>query len=112
MPIRAEYRKYYDARWRKLRLAMLEAAGNLCQMCHEPHRLLNVAHLSGDPADRMSLTVLCPRCHSRLNAGRRAAMGRRTRARQQGQLWLSSELEVAPLPVRLWPMRLRQMNLF
>jgi len=39
-------------------------------------------------------------------------MARRTRARQRGQLWLSDELEVAPIPVRLWPMRLRQMDLF
>ena len=112
MPIRAEYRKYYDARWRKFRLSMLEAAGNICQMCHKPHRLLNVAHLSPDPADRMSLTVLCPSCHSKRNGAQRAAMARRTRARKRGQMWLSDELEVAPVPVRLWPMRLRQMDLF
>ncbi|MGA2132599.1 MAG: hypothetical protein ABSH50_09925 [Bryobacteraceae bacterium] len=112
MPIRAEYRKYYDARWRKLRQAMLEAAGHVCQMCHRPHRLLNVAHLSSDPADRTALTVLCPSCHSRHNAAQRLAMSRRTRARKRGQLWLTSELEVAPMPVRLWPMRLRQMDLF
>lgn len=30
MPIRDDNRKYYDARWRKFRLGMLEAAGNLC----------------------------------------------------------------------------------
>lgn len=112
MPIRAEYRKYYGARWRKFRLSMLEAAGNVCQMCHQPHRLLNVAHLSSDPADRRSLTVLCPSCHSKTNAPHRLAMARRTRARKRGQMWLSSELEVAPMPVRLWPMRLRQMDLF
>ena len=112
MPIRPEFRKYYDARWRKLRLTMLEAAGNVCQMCHRPHRLLNVAHLSGDPANRAALTVLCPSCHSKRNAAQRMAMGRRTRANKRGQMWLSDELEVAPMPVRLWPMRLRQMNLF
>ena len=112
MPIRPEYRKYYGARWRKIRAMMLEAAGNVCQMCHRPHRLLNVAHLSPDPADRGSLTVLCPSCHSRRNAAQRLAMTRRTRARKRGQMWLSGELEVAPMPVRLWPMRLRQMDLF
>jgi len=112
MPIRAEYRKYYDARWRKFRLSMLEAAGNVCQMCHHPHRLLNVAHLSHDPADRVALTVLCPSCHSKHNAAQRVAMARRTRARKRGQLWLTDELEVAPMPVRLWPLRLRQMDLF
>ncbi len=112
MPIRAEYRKFYDARWRKFRLTMLEAAGNVCQMCHKPHRLLNVAHLSSDPADHRFLAVLCPSCHSRRNAAQRVAMTRRTRASKRGQMWLSDELEVAPLPVRLWPMRLRQMDLF
>ncbi len=112
MPIRTEYRKYYDARWRKFRLTMLEAAGNVCQMCRQPHRLLNVAHLSNDPADRTRLTVLCPRCHSKTNAAQRTAIARRTRARRRGQLWLSDELEVAPEPVRLWPIRLRQMDLF
>src|ERR1035438_4365725 len=101
MPIRAEYRKYYDARWRKFRLTMLEAAGNVCQMCHQPHRLLNVAHLSHDPADRTCLTVLCPRCHSKHTPAQRSPRPRRTRARQRGQLWLSDELEVAPVPVRL-----------
>jgi hypothetical protein len=53
-----------------------------------------------------------PRCHSKHNAAHVTAMARRTRARQRGQLWLSDELEVAPVPVRLWPMRLRQMDLF
>ena len=83
-----------------------------CQMCHRPHRLLNVAHLSADPADRTTLTVLCPSCHSRRNAAHRNAITRRTRARKRGQMWLTDELEVAPTPVRLWPMRLRQMDLF
>ena len=112
MPIRAEYRKYYDARWRKFRLTMLEAAGHVCQMCHQPHRLLRVVNLSHDPADRTRLTVLCPSCHAKQSATQRNAVARRTRARKRGQMWLSGELEVAPLPVRLWPMRLRQMDLF
>ena len=112
MPIRPEYRKYYDSRWRKFRLSMLEAAGHRCQICRQPHRLLNVVHLSNDPADFVHLTVLCPSCHSRHNTAQRAAMTRRARARKRGQLWLSDELEVAPLPLRLWPMRLRQMDLF
>ena len=112
MPIRPEYRKYYDARWRKFRLTMLDAAGNVCQKCHRPHRLLNVAHLSHDPADRQSLTVLCPSCHAKNDTRQRIAMTRRTRALKRGQMWLTDELEVAPLPVRMWPLRLRQMNLF
>ena len=112
MPIRPEYRKYYDARWRRLRLTLLEAAGNVCQNCGSPHRLLNVAHLSHEPADRTSLVGLCPRCHSLHDTPQRLAVTRRTRARKRGQLWLSQELEIAPLPVRMWPAKLRQLRLF
>ena len=43
MPIRADNRKDYDARWRKFRLPMLQPAGNICERCGKPHRLLNVA---------------------------------------------------------------------
>jgi hypothetical protein len=56
--------------------------------------------------------VLCPSCHSKYATAQRIAMTRRTRARKHGQMWLTEEMEVAPLPVRMWPMRLRQMNLF
>src|SRR5689334_21956235 len=65
MSLRPEYRKFYDARWRKLRVAALEAAGYVCQRCGKAHRLLNVAHLTHDPADRGSLAVFCPSCHAR-----------------------------------------------
>ena len=58
MPIRPEIRRFYDARWRKFRLTALAAAGYRCQRCGRPHRLLNVAHLSHDPADRRSLPQL------------------------------------------------------
>ncbi len=112
MPIRAEARKYYDAGWRRLRLGVLDAAGHRCQHCHQPHRLLNVAHLTHDPADRSSLAVLCPSCHAKHDTPQRIAMTRRTRAQKQGQLWLSEELELAPFPLRTWPPRLRQMRLF
>jgi len=112
MPIRPEFQKYYDARWRKLRLAALEAAGNVCQRCGKPHRLLNLAHLSHDPADRRMLAVLCPSCHSKNDTPQRIAMTRRTRAQKRGQLWLSEELQLAPFPLRTWPARLRQMELF
>ncbi len=112
MPIRLDNRKYYDARWRKFRLAMLDAAGNKCQRCGKAHRLLNVAHLSHDPADKQSLAVLCPSCHSKNDTPQRIAMTRRTRANRRGQLWLSDEIRLAPYPVRTWPMALRQMDLF
>ena len=112
MPIRAEYRKYYGARWRKLRRVALAGAGDRCQHCHQPHRLLNVAHLTHDPADHSTLAVLCPSCHAIHDTPQRIAMTRRTRARKHGQLWLSEELEIAPFPPRTWPPRLRQMRLF
>ena len=112
MPIRPEYRKFYDARWRKFRLAALEAAQNVCQRCGRAHRLLNVAHLSHDPADRGSIAVLCPSCHAKHDTPQRLAMTRRNRAKKRGQLWLSEEIEFAPFPVRTWPLRLRQMDLF
>jgi hypothetical protein len=112
MPIRLDNRRYYDARWRKFRLAMLEAAGNVCERCKKPHRLLNVAHLNHDPADKRFLAVLCPSCHSRNDTGQRIAMTRRTWAQRRGQMWLSDEIHYAPYPVRTWPMALRQLDLF
>jgi hypothetical protein len=112
MPIRAEYRKFYRADWRKFRQTMLELAGNVCQGCGRPHRMLNVAHLSHDPADRVRLAVLCPSCHSKHDTGQRVAVTRRTRARRRGQLWLSADLEMAAVPARMLPPKLRQMELF
>jgi len=112
MPIRADNRRFYDARWRKFRLTMLDAAGNVCERCGKPHRLLNVAHLSHDPADRQWLAVLCPSCHSKNDTPQRIAMTRRTRAQKRGQLWLMDEILFAPFPVRTWPLTLRQMSLF
>lgn len=112
MPIRPEFRKFYRADWRRFRLAMLELAGNLCQSCGRPHRMLNVAHLSHDPEDRSSLAVLCPSCHARHDTKQRVAATRRTRAQRRGQLWLSPDLELAPVPVRLLPPSLRQLRLF
>jgi hypothetical protein len=112
MPIRPDNRKFYDARWKKFRIAALEAAGHVCQRCGKPHRLLNVAHLSHDPADRKAIAVLCPSCHSKNDTPQRIAMTRRTRAQNRGQLWLTDEMRLAPFPVRTWPMALRQMELF
>jgi hypothetical protein len=65
MPIRPEIRQFYDAPWRKFRLTALAVVGHRCQRCGRPHLLLNVAHLSHDPADRQLLAVLCPSCHTR-----------------------------------------------
>jgi len=112
MPIRPDCRKYYDARWRKFRLAMIEAAGNVCERCGKNHRMLNVAHLSHDPADRRFIAVLCPSCHSKNDTAQRIAMTRRSRAQKHGQMWLTEDIRLAPYPVRTWPMQLRQLSLF
>ena len=112
MPIRAEYRRFYRADWRRFRLAMLEKAAHACESCGRPHRMLNLAHLSHDPADRLRLAVLCPSCHARHDTPQRVAVTRRTRAYRRGQLWLSRDLEMAAVPVRLLPFELRQMTLF
>ena len=112
MPIRVDNRKYYGARWRRFRLAVLQAAGNVCQRCGKPHRLLNVAHLSHDPADHRTVAVLCPSCHSKNDTPQRIAMTRRTHAQKRGRLWLTEEIRWAPFPVRTWPARLRQLKLF
>ena len=112
MPIRPEYRTYYRADWRRLRLEMIERAGNVCESCRRPHRMLNLTHLSEDPADRLRLAVLCPSCHSRLDAARRVAATRRTQSYRRGQMWLSKDLEFAALPARLLPLEFRQLKLF
>jgi hypothetical protein len=79
---------------------MLEVAGDVCQRCGKPHRLLNVAHLTHDPTDREFLAVLCPRCHAKNDTRQRIAMTRRTWAQRRGQLWLSEEIRLAPFPIR------------
>jgi 5-methylcytosine-specific restriction endonuclease McrA len=112
MPIRPENRRYYDARWRQFRVALLAAAGHVCQRCGKPHRLLNVAHLTHDPTDQRLVAVLCPACHSRNDTPQRIAMTRRTRAQRRGQLWLSEEIRLAPFPLRTWPLELQQYGLF
>lgn len=112
MPIRPEYRKFYRADWKRLRLLLIEQAGKVCEACRQPHSLLNVAHLSHDPQDRLHLAVLCPRCHSRHDTKQRVAVTRRTRAYRRGQAWLSPDIEFAPVPARLLPIELRQLDLF
>jgi 5-methylcytosine-specific restriction endonuclease McrA len=112
MSIRPEYRKYYRGSWQKFRLAVLEEVGKRCQHCGREHRMLNLAHLSHDPADRVALAVLCPSCHAKHDTAQRLAMTRRTRALRRGQLWLSEEIKLAPFPPRTWPDHVRQLKLF
>ena len=112
MPIRPEYRRYYGADWRAFRVRILDERGRECERCGRTHRLLNVAHLTHDPADRRSIAVFCPSCHASNDSGQRLAMMRRTRAERCGQLWLSDEIRLTPFPMRIWPAPLRQMRLF
>ncbi len=46
MPIRPEYRKFYNARWRRFRLTVIEGASGKGQVCGREYRMLNVAHLA------------------------------------------------------------------
>jgi hypothetical protein len=112
MPIRPEYRRFYRADWRRFRQAMLERVGHVCECCGRAHPMLNLAHLSHDPADRLHLAVLCPSCHARNDTKQRVAATRRTMAYRRGQMWLSRDVELAVVPVRLLPLELRQMDLF
>ena len=109
MRIRAEFRKFYRADWRRFRLAVLEVAGNVCQRCPRPHRMLNVARLSHDPADRSEsrfyARVVTPAMTPNSGLPRRDE-------RARGQLWLSVDLELAAVPARLLPPQLRQRELF
>jgi hypothetical protein len=105
-------RKYYDARRRKFRLTMLAAAGNVCQRCAKPHRLLNVAHLTTTRPTSICSPVLCPSCHAKNDTPQRIAMTRRTWAQRRGQFWLSEEIRLPPFPIRTWPIQLRQLDLF
>ena len=116
MPIRADNRKYYDARWRKFRLDMLEAAGNVCQPCGKPHRQAAPA-LRCRPSPTTRPTSIfwwcCARAATlRVTLRKRIAMTRRTWAQRRGQFWLSEEIRLAPFPVHTWPIQLRQLDLF
>lgn len=113
MPLRKEMRKYYGPRHRAARReAILAAGGPFCSLCHASHPMVNLAHLSHDPRDSGSRTLLCPSCHGIHDTPHRIAVTRRTRARRAGQLWLDPEIEYAAFPTSLWPLRLRQLSLF
>src|SRR3954452_1220829 len=114
MPIRKELRRYYGAQWKQKRREALNLRGHyLCDNCgHAPvvrrghyyvYGWLNWCHLSGDPRQPGEMAFLCPRCHAIHDSGFRVALGRRTRARKYGQLWLSPELELAAYPRMFWP---------
>lgn len=106
MPIRPELRHLYGPTWRRKRKIALEnrrASG--CEHCGRLHRMLNWAHMSGDPRIPGRMGWLCPSCHAKHDSRQRILVTRRTRAKRHGQLWLLAEMEFAHLPVQLWPAR-------
>jgi hypothetical protein len=104
VPIRPELRHFYGRQWRRKRSYALARRGSeSCQQCGQQHRMLNWAHLSGDPRIAGPMGWLCPSCHARHDTRFRIAATRRTRARRSGQRWLSPEIEWGYLPMYLWP---------
>ena len=103
MPIRADNRKYYDARWRKFRLTMLEAAGNVCERCGKAHRLLNVAHLTHDPTDQQFPGGAVPQLPRQ---ERHPTADRDDPPHAGATTWtvlVEREIRLAPFPIRTWP---------
>jgi hypothetical protein len=115
MPIRKEMRGFYGAAWRRKRRQALRFRGDnlCCDNCRHPHDRLNWCHLSGHPTIPGDMAFFCPSCHAIHDTPYRIAASRRTRARAVGQLWLSTEIELAPLAPRFRPDQShRQMSLF
>ena len=49
MPIRKEFRHYYDnPQWKRTRLRVLKRAGNRCEICRRPDRRLVLVTLDGE----------------------------------------------------------------
>jgi hypothetical protein len=105
MPIAPDLRrKYYGPAWQRFRRALIERHGTVCPGCRTDWpRYLNLCHLDHDPRVSSRVGLLCPVCHGRYDSRQTVAVSRRTRARRNGQLWLSVELEFAPVPESLWP---------
>jgi hypothetical protein len=96
--IRAEYKIFYGHAWRRFRLRLIGERGARCADCGRAgERYLNVSHDRHDPRTDL-VTLRCPGCHARYDAGHALAVRRRNRARRYGQLWLSAELEFAVTP--------------
>ena len=93
MPIRAEIRGHYGAAHRRLRAALIDELGPRCQKCKRLHPRINLAHLTHDATNLVAVTLLCPSCHAKHDTHQRVAMTRRTRARRDGQMWLTPQVE-------------------
>jgi hypothetical protein len=104
--IRPEYRKFYGPAWRAYRADLIRVRGARCSVCGgEFRKYLNLCHLTHDPRSS-AVALMCASDHRRHDALHSRAVARRTLARRFGQLWLSPELEWAPLPAWMAPRRL------
>jgi 5-methylcytosine-specific restriction endonuclease McrA len=69
-------RLYGSARWRKVRLAVLDRDDHACRRCGGTHGLIvhhDLEAYSGhDPLDADNLETLCRACHAREHNARRA----------------------------------------
>jgi hypothetical protein len=107
MPIAKALRRFYGAEWRAYRAELIALHGPRCSACDaEVPKYLNLAHLEHDQRSSR-VALLCMPCHNRHDAAHRLAIWRRNRARRFGQLWISSEIEWAPYPPWLIPVRFR-----
>lgn len=103
MPIRAELRQFYGRDWRAYRAELIRLRGSRCRICgSNVAKYLNLSHTTHDPRTS-SVRLLCAACHCRMDAPHRLAVWRRRRARREGQLWLTEQLEYAPYPAWLVP---------
>lgn len=96
MPIRKEYRRFYDAQWRALsRRIRFGRAGGRCERCGAIHGWLHPAsgkpvvltthHLNFTPGDdrEENLIAVCGACHLELERPRHLASARATRQRRK-----------------------------
>jgi 5-methylcytosine-specific restriction endonuclease McrA len=103
MPIRKEFRRFYQKEWRAYRRRLIELHGAKCMNCGRPApRYLAAAHVSHDPRSS-EVRLWCTSCHSRHDARHTYAMRRRLHAARYGQLWLWPELQWEPYPEWLRP---------
>lgn len=98
MPIKREFRKFYNRAWQRLSKRLItERARNRCEWCsalnHQPHPKtggivrLAVAHLNQTPGDNRleNLAVLCQRCHFMLDRDTHVEHARETRKRKKDE---------------------------
>jgi DNA-directed RNA polymerase subunit RPC12/RpoP len=96
MPLRKELRHLYGAAWKKFRAKIIAERGNACEDCGRTHPRINGSHDDHNSKNNRLVKLRCPSCHARHDAPHCYAMFRRRRARENGQQWLTPELEWSP----------------